>query len=150
MDLIPSASPLATGNIRSEQKDLAELSESIQQSVTKNNYDESLSSSDPEKKLLKTTPYLDEAIIVIKAKTTSWIQVRDDTANEILLTRLLREGDSYNVPKRRGLMLSAGNAGALNIFVDGKVVPSIGGIGDVRREVHLDAAKLKAGKAVGE
>ena len=88
--------------------------------------------------------------IIIKAITTSWIQIRDDFANEIILTRLLREGDVYNVPKRFGLMLSAGNAGALDILVDGKPVPSIGGNGEVRRTVILDAFKLRAGTAVSE
>ncbi|MBT3305400.1 MAG: DUF4115 domain-containing protein [Alphaproteobacteria bacterium] len=88
--------------------------------------------------------------VVVRAKTNSWIQVRDDNANELLLTRLLRAGDSYAVPDRAGLMLSTGNAGALEILVDGDVVPSIGDEGTVRRKVLLDADKLKAGTAVNE
>ena len=150
MDLIPSATPLATGNMRSEQEVTEKLPATTPQSVLKNNSSKTKSASTSNKGLFKASSSIPAARIVIRAKTTSWIQVRDDTANEILLTRLLREGDSYNVPKRNGLMLSAGNAGALDIFVDGKVVPSIGGIGDVRREVMLDADKLKAGMAGGE
>ena len=88
--------------------------------------------------------------IVVRAKTNSWIQVRDDNANELLLTRLLRAGDSYTVPGRSGLMLSTGNAGALEILVDGTAVPPIGGVGVVRRKVLLDADKLKAGTAANE
>ena len=88
--------------------------------------------------------------IIVRAKTNSWIQVRDDTANELLLTRLLRAGDSYTVPGRSGLMLSTGNAGALEILVDGKAVPPIGAEGVVRRKILLDADKLKAGTAVSE
>jgi len=88
--------------------------------------------------------------IIVRAKTNSWIQVRDDTANELLLTRLLRAGDSYTVPGRSGLMLSTGNAGALEILVDGKAVPPIGAEGVVRRKILLDANKLKAGTAVSE
>jgi len=88
--------------------------------------------------------------IIVRAKTNSWIQVRDDTANELLLTRLLRAGDSYTVPGRSGLMLSTGNAGALEILVDGKAVPPIGTEGVVRRKILLDADKLKAGTAVSE
>ncbi len=86
----------------------------------------------------------------MRAVTNSWIQIRDDIAGELLLTRLLRAGDHYEVPDRKGLKLSTGNAGALEILVDGKTVPSIGGAGDVRRNVALDAGKLKAGTAVGE
>ena len=88
--------------------------------------------------------------IVVRAKTNSWIQVRDDNANELLLTRLLRAGDIYTVPGRSGLMLSTGNAGALEILVDGTAVPPIGGVGVVRRKVLLDADKLKAGTAANE
>jgi len=88
--------------------------------------------------------------IVVRAKTNSWIQVRDETAGELLVTRLLRSGDSYAVPDRSGLRLSTGNAGALEILVDGAPVPAIGGDGTVRRNVLLDADKLKAGQAVAE
>jgi cytoskeleton protein RodZ len=88
--------------------------------------------------------------IVVRAKKNSWIQVRDDVANKLLLTRLLRSGDSYRVPNRAGLKLLAGNAGALEILVDGKSVPSIGPQGAVRRSVALDAARLLEGKAVIE
>ena len=76
--------------------------------------------------------------------------MRDDTINELLVTRLLRAGDSYVVPGRSGLKLSTGNAGALEILVDGVAVPSIGGEGTVRRNVVLDADRLMAGTAVSE
>ena len=95
-------------------------------------------------------PSPEDGRIVVRAKTNSWIQVRDDNANELLLTRLLRAGDSYAVPGRSGLTLSTGNAGALEILVDGSAVPPIGGEGDVKRKVRLDAEKLKAGTAASE
>ena len=92
----------------------------------------------------------DDNRIVVRAKTNSWIQIRNDIGKEFLVTRLLRAGNSYAVPNRRGLKLSTGNAGALEILVDGKAVPSIGDEGIVRRGVELDADKLKAGTAVSE
>lgn len=85
--------------------------------------------------------------IVVRAKSNSWIQVRDDVDNQLLLTRLLRAGDTYPVPNRPGLMLLTGNAGALEIQVDGETVPGIGG-GAVRRSVALDVERLRQGKAV--
>lgn len=85
--------------------------------------------------------------IVVRAKSNSWIQVRDDVDNQLLLTRLLRAGDTYPVPNRPGLMLLTGNAGALEIQVDGETVPGIGG-GAVRRSVALDVDRLRQGKAV--
>jgi cytoskeleton protein RodZ len=88
--------------------------------------------------------------VMVRAKTASWIQVRDDEENKMLLTRLLRPGDSYRVPDKKGLMLLTSNAGALEILVDGKAVPSIGDFGAVRRSVSLDPDKLLGGSAVGE
>ena len=85
--------------------------------------------------------------IVVRAKSNSWIQVRDDVGNQLLLTRILRAGDTYPVPNRSGLMLLTGNAGALEIQVDGETVPGIGG-GAVRRAVALDVERLRQGKAV--
>ena len=88
--------------------------------------------------------------IVVKAKTNSWIQVRDDAAGELVLTRMLMSGASYIVPDRSGLTLSTGNAGALEILVDGEPVPAVGGEGTVRRRIVLDAERLKSGTAVRE
>ncbi|MCH7937384.1 MAG: DUF4115 domain-containing protein [Proteobacteria bacterium] len=88
--------------------------------------------------------------IVVKAKANSWIQVRDDAAGELVLTRMLMSGDSYIVPDRSGLILSTGNAGALEILVDGKPVPAVGGEGTVRRKIVLDPERLKSGTAVRE
>jgi cytoskeleton protein RodZ len=88
--------------------------------------------------------------IVVRAKTASWIQVRDSVANQLLLTRLLRAGDSYMVPDRPGLQLLTGNAGALEILVDGEPVPAIGPVGAVRRRVALDTERLREGTASSE
>ena len=88
--------------------------------------------------------------IVVQARMNSWIQIRDDIGKQLLLTRLLRAGESYVVPNRLGLRLLTGNAGALEIAVDGDVVPSIGPVGKVRRGVVLEAGRLRRGTAVIE
>ena len=88
--------------------------------------------------------------VLVRAKSNSWIQVRDDFSNKILVTRLLKAGEEYYVPDKFGLRLLTGNAGALEILVDGKPVPPIGLEGAVRRGVQLDPALLKAGDAVSE
>lgn len=88
--------------------------------------------------------------ITVRATANSWIQIRDEALDRLLFTRLLREGDLYEVPNRAGLSLMTGNAGALELVVDGTVIPAIGQIGEVRRNVELDPEKLKAGTAVTE
>jgi cytoskeleton protein RodZ len=46
------------------------------------------------------------------------------------------------------LFLRTGNAGALDIAVDGKNAPGIGAVGAMRRKVALDPDALLAGTAV--
>lgn len=84
-------------------------------------------------------------VIELRAKSDSWIQVRD--GNELLLTRLLREGEVYQVPGRDGLTLMTGNAGGLEVFVDGELMPPLGDVGAVRRGVPLSAERLRSGVA---
>ena len=82
--------------------------------------------------------------VTLRARLDSWVQVsgKDD---ELLLTRILRAGDTYAVPNRPDLMLLTGNAGALEIAVDGHVLPPIGPIGAVRRNVSLNPEDLLGG-----
>jgi cytoskeleton protein RodZ len=84
--------------------------------------------------------------ITVRADGDSWIQVRaaDET---LLMTRTLRAGDSYRVPNQPGLRLMTGSAGALEIFVDGQPTPSLGAVGQVKRNILLDPERLKAGGA---
>jgi cytoskeleton protein RodZ len=88
----------------------------------------------------------EDARIVLRARGDSWVQIRagDDS---LVMTRTLRTGDSYRVPNQGGLKLMTGNAGALDIVVDNQVTPSLGPFGAVRRNVVLDAERLKAGTA---
>ncbi len=83
-------------------------------------------------------------IVLTAAGDDCWVQVRE-MDGQLLLSRLLRKGDSYRVPDRPGLNLMVGNAGALEISVDGKPVPSLGAAGQVRRDIKLDPDKLTAG-----
>lgn len=79
--------------------------------------------------------------VTLKANEEAWVQVRDG-AGVLLLARLLRKGESYVVPNRNDLTLMTGNAGALEIQLDGKVMPPLGASGVVRRDIPLDPEKL--------
>ncbi len=81
--------------------------------------------------------------IVLRANTDSWIQVRDSD-HSVLFTGVLKPGESYRVPDRAGLSMRAGNAGGLDVMVDGKPAPSLGPIGAVRN-VALDPQLLTVG-----
>jgi len=88
--------------------------------------------------------------ITLVAKDASWIQVRDINANELILSKVLLKGHSYQVPNRQGLSLMTGNAGAIEISVNGEIVPAIGNLGEVRQKVLLEAERLRQGRAVIE
>ncbi|MFQ5783761.1 MAG: RodZ domain-containing protein [Alphaproteobacteria bacterium] len=82
--------------------------------------------------------------IRVRAAEEAWVQITG-LDNELLLTRILRPGDVYNVPDRQGLTLMTGNAGGLEIFVDDVPAPPLGPVGAVRRDVALDPASLLRG-----
>ena len=85
--------------------------------------------------------------VVIRATADSWIQIRD-ARQSVLLTRVLKAGESCRAPDRPGLSMRTGNAGGLEITVNGVPAPPIGGRGMVRRNVALDGHALLAGSAV--
>lgn len=85
--------------------------------------------------------------VVVRATGESWVQVRSQDGTT-LFTRVLRNGDVYRVPDRSGLTLATGNAGALEIVVDGKPTPSLGTFGEVVRNIALDPDRLTEGTAV--
>jgi cytoskeleton protein RodZ len=85
--------------------------------------------------------------VVIRASADSWIEIRD-ARRSVLLTRVLNTGESCRAPDRPGLSMRTGNAGGLEITIDGIPAPSIGRSGMVRHKVVLDAQALLAGSAV--
>lgn len=81
--------------------------------------------------------------LVIRILETSWVEVRGGDGR-VLLSRVLKPGDSYTVPPGTGMMLDTGNIGGLEFTLNGAVLPPLGAKGDVRRRVSLDPDKLPA------
>lgn len=88
-------------------------------------------------------PPADQSRITLRAKSEIWTQVRDTRANQTLISRNLRPGESFAVPNREGLLLSVGNAAVLDVFVDGQPSPSFGNTPGVRRDVPLVPDQLR-------
>jgi cytoskeleton protein RodZ len=104
----------------------------------------------PSPRVVVVTPPVQKELILLRAKDDSWILIRDGNTNQLITRKLLRAGETYRVPNQKGLTLQAGNAGALEITVDGDAVPAIGAVGAVLKNVALDAKKLRDGKAVAQ
>lgn len=88
-----------------------------------------------------------DARVVLAATSDSWVQVRD-AEGELLLTQVLRTGDSFLVPNQPGVTMRTGNAGGLSITVDGRQIASLGALGDVIDGVLLEPDRLLNGTAV--
>lgn len=85
--------------------------------------------------------------VVIVARMESFLRVRDADGNEIW-SRLLRSGDRYLVPERDGLTLTVGNAGGVDVFVDGRKAPALGAVGVGMSGISLDPTRLASGTAL--
>jgi len=82
----------------------------------------------------------------LRATESCWVEIRD-AAGHVVMSRLLRKGETYAVPDRPGLVLTAGNAGALTLTVDGKAAGALGRFGVVRHDIPLDPGRLAGGAA---
>jgi cytoskeleton protein RodZ len=80
--------------------------------------------------------------ITILADQLCWVELR--ASGKAVAQRLLRPGDRMDVPARRGLTLTAGNAGGIRILIDGVTAPALGGVGQVVRGVSLARHELLA------
>lgn len=76
----------------------------------------------------------------------AWIEVKR-ADGEVITTRVLLAGEEYVPPDEPGLRLTTGNAGALEIYVNGQVLAPLGRRGVIVRAVLLDPASLAAGAA---
>ncbi|MGB0671653.1 MAG: RodZ domain-containing protein [Rhodospirillales bacterium] len=76
--------------------------------------------------------------VVLTARQETWMEVRDTTDDSRLLSRVLKVGETFNVPNRPGIELITGNAGGLAVTVDGKPVADLGPAGAVRRGIKLE------------
>ena len=77
----------------------------------------------------------------IQATADSWIQIKALNSN-ILLSRILKTDETYNVPNRNDLLLSTGNIGALVIRINGKEIPKYAGSMRVAKDIALTKENL--------
>ncbi len=81
--------------------------------------------------------------IVLRAKTDSWVQVRDRMRGAVILSRVLHSGESWSVPSRPELLLTTGNAGGTELMVNGVPMAPLGDVGVVRRDLPLNMDNLR-------
>lgn len=80
--------------------------------------------------------------IVINVKERSWVEVRDKRGKTIL-SRILKPGEIFIVPEENyGLRLDTGNAGGLDLIINGQKMQPLGKQGDILRGFVLDGNEI--------
>ena len=68
--------------------------------------------------------------MVLKASGNSWVEI-EDIDGTILFARLMRPGETYIVPKIKGLTINSGNAGVLSLSYGNTFLPKLGEVGEI-------------------
>jgi cytoskeleton protein RodZ len=108
---------------------------------------DALALADPTADDVQTSPEHEQTMVetrvLLRAREQAWIQI-SSPSGDYAFTRTLEPGEVVTVPDRADLVLWTGNAGGLDILVDGTPVPVLAdaGSGSVRRNVSLDPERL--------
>ena len=83
--------------------------------------------------------------IILKATAEVWVEIRNER-DEVILSEILTAGDRYSLPdsEKEKFVMATGNAGGLEIVVDGRTLESLGAQGEVKRGIALEEEALKA------
>lgn len=79
--------------------------------------------------------------VVVKAIADSWVEIRA-IGKKPLISRLMRQGETYSVTSRPGLVMVTGNAGGVELSVGGATIPKLGPMGKILQNVPIDADSL--------
>lgn len=90
------------------------------------------------------TENAETAEVVLQAIEESWVKVEDRRGNTVF-SRVLVPGDIYYVPSEDGYKATFGNAGGVDVWVEGKVIPKLGADHTRVSGISMSASDLKKG-----
>lgn len=61
--------------------------------------------------------------VLLKINKETWVEVKDQ--DKLWISKVLQPGDTYKVPAGSGKILSVGRVDAVEVLIDGKVVPVV-------------------------
>ena len=101
--------------------------------------------ANPQPKIVEL-PQVESAPIVIEPANQmelmitadSWVEIKN-AAGRKLISKVMKPGDRYIVPKEVMLTLSTGNAGGVTVVIDGEIVTTLGDNAAVKRNIALNA-----------
>lgn len=80
--------------------------------------------------------------VVLIARESSWVQVRS-ASRDWVRTRTMAPGEQIVLPNRSDLALWTGNAGGVELVVDGQSIGRLGAMGAVLKDLSLEPESLK-------
>ncbi len=80
--------------------------------------------------------------VSVKSLQTSWVEIVDQN-NDIVLSRILKADEVFDVPNPKGAKMITGNAGGIVVILNGQELPKFGNMGDVRRNISLSPSDLE-------
>lgn len=83
----------------------------------------------------------DKAAVILQAIDESWVKVEDGRGNTVF-SRVLVPGDVYYVPSGTSTKATFGNAGGVDIWVNGKLAPKAGADHTRKSGIDLSPEKL--------
>jgi len=81
--------------------------------------------------------------LILNIKENSWVEIKD-ISGKTLVSKVLKAGDQYFVPDSPDLRMSLGNAGGVEIILDGRPLSPLGQPGSIIRNVPLGREALKS------
>jgi len=82
--------------------------------------------------------------VAIKAQQSSWVMVSDNHGNT-LFDRVLKPGETYNVPDKPDLLLTTGNPAGITLTLDDVDLPKLSShTSGIMRDISIDMTHLKA------
>ncbi|MGA0315010.1 MAG: helix-turn-helix domain-containing protein [Alphaproteobacteria bacterium] len=99
--------------------------------------------SAPENIVMKTSENLNvsKGRITIRGRVASWLEIKRKNGAP-LISGMFSPGETFVVPRERGILLSTGNAGGIEILLDGELIAPLGLSGSVRRNVLVELGNL--------
>ncbi len=94
-------------------------------------------------------PRADESRITLRFKADSWFSLRDRNTGQTMVSRLMKAGETMAVPPREGLTVTLGFAPGVEFVVDGLPTPPVPTNMAVRKDIPMDAERLRAGNYNG-
>jgi transcriptional regulator with XRE-family HTH domain len=84
------------------------------------------------------------ALVALRAQEDVWIRITDSASGERFFEGTLAKDQRIEIPADRAMVLRAGRAGALQVFIGEELLPPLGGPAEVLRAQPLDTQSLRA------